>query len=291
MNLVRGKIETSALQQALESSTTSAKLALAEVSHIQRIGTDHSLRTMPGQLNLLFVRHGETQDNIDRILQGQRDTNLTEKGHEEAKVLASELQDLNINAIYHSDLTRMLQTIAPLLDQNPNLTAISDPELRGQALGELEGKSYDDINLASPRSADGQPGVECFDDFVQRLKRALARIIGAEAPLVSGSGDRNVVIATHGVGITSLLKTLEATPHCEKFNPVLAERGPRAFEVRWTESDDVAKVVVLRPEDLPIDERGRLVYEEVSGRPFVIERWGKEKNAIDPSYYSGSAGR
>jgi broad specificity phosphatase PhoE len=234
-----------------------------------------------GQLHLLFIRHGETQDNIDRVLQGHRDTSLTPKGHSEAEILAEKLQGQQIDAIYHSPLTRMLQTIAPLLAAQPSVPTHASTDLRSQALGSLEGGSYDSIDMGNPRSADGQPGVEPFDDFVRRLKRIFGRIVGTEAPLVSSSssGNRIVVIATHGVGITSLFKALEATPDCQGFNPQLAVRGQEAWEVRWTDSDDVAELVVLEPSSLPIRE-GVLEWERIQGRPFVIERWGKKEKAI-----------
>ena len=232
-----------------------------------------------GQLHLLFVRHGETQDNIDRILQGLRDTSLTEKGHKEAQILAQKLKDQPIDALYHSPLTRIVQTIQPILSDHPDIPVFADSDLKGQSLGELEGGSYDTIDMSNPRSADGQPGVELFDDFVRRLKRVFARIVGAEAPKAVGPRDRTVVIATHGVGITSLFKVLEATPSCGGFNPKFATRSANAFEVRWTDSDDVARLVVLRPADLPIED-GVLDWSAVSGEPFLIESWGKMEKAI-----------
>jgi broad specificity phosphatase PhoE len=231
-----------------------------------------------GQLHLLLVRHGETQDNIDRILQGLRNTSLTDKGHSEARILADKLRDQQIDALYHSPLTRILQTIPPILSDHPNIDVHPDADLKGQSLGELEGGSYDTIDMSNPRSADGQPGVELFDDFVRRLKRVFARIVGAEAPKV-GQRDRTVVIATHGVGITSLFKTLDGTLESQGFNPVLARRGEQAFEVRWTDSDDVARLVASRPGDLPIQD-GVLDWDRIDGQPFLIERWGKREKAI-----------
>jgi broad specificity phosphatase PhoE len=231
-----------------------------------------------GQLHLLFIRHGETQDNIDRVLQGFRDTQLTDKGIKEAHVLAENLQDQKIDVLYHSPLTRIVQTIEPVLANRSGVQVIADPDLRGQGLGELEGLSYDSINMGSPRSADGQPGVELFNDFVNRLKRVFARIVGVEAPLV-GTTNRTVAIATHGVGITSIFKTLESTPDCEGFNPVLASRGPEAYEVRWPDSDDVARLVVSDPAGLPIKD-GVLDWERIAGQPFLIDRWGKKEKAL-----------
>ena len=237
--------------------------------------TSHSTA---GQLQLLFVRHGETQDNIDRVLQGHHDTNLTEKGHREAQVVANKLHNQHIDAVYHSPLTRMVQTIKPILSGHANVQLHPDGDLKGQCLGELEGGSYDLVDMSNPRSADGQPGVELFDDFVRRLMRAFARIAGAEVPQV-GHQDRTVMVATHGVCITSIFKALEASPSCEGFNPKLATRGPEAFEVRWTDSDDVAKLVVAQPGNLPIKD-GLLDWSAVSGHPFLIERWGKKEKAL-----------
>ncbi|KIW80493.1 hypothetical protein Z517_07109 [Fonsecaea pedrosoi CBS 271.37] len=231
-----------------------------------------------GKLHVLFIRHGETQDNIDRILQGLRDTRLTEKGHREAQVLADKLRGQHIDAVYHSPLLRIVQTIKPLLADRADVQVHADRDLTGQALGELEGGSYVSIDMGNPRSADGGPGVELFDDFVRRLKRVFARIVGAEAPLV-GERDRTVVIATHGVGITSLFKTLESSPSCDGFNPKFATRGPNAFEVRWTDSDDVARLVVPQPAQLPIKD-GVLDWSSLSGQPFLIEVWGKKEKAL-----------
>ncbi len=232
------------------------------------------------ELHLLFVRHGETQDNIERVLQGHRDTSLTERGLRDARVLADQLQNQPIDAVYHSPLTRIVQTIRPILDDHPSAKVHADPDLRGQYLGELEGGSYDLVNMNDPRSADGRPGVELFDDFVRRLKKCLARILGAELPLVVDR-PRTILIATHGVCITSLFKMLEASPSCHHFNPPLAVRGPHAFEVRWTDSDDVARLVVPRPTTLLSHVKdGVLDFSQISGRPFLIDRWGKEEKAL-----------
>lgn len=231
-----------------------------------------------GQLKLLFVRHGETQDNIDRVLQGHRDTSLTEKGQKEAQILAKKLRALKVDAIYHSPLIRILQTIKPLLSDHPNARVHEDAELRGQLLGTLEGGSYDLIDMTNPRSADGRPGVELFDDFVRRIRRAFARIVGAEAPEL-GSNDRTVVIAMHGVNITSLFKALEDSPPCNGFNAQIAFRGPAAHEVRWTDSDDVAEIVVEQPAELPVGS-GSLAWDDISGQPFRIVQWGKKEKAV-----------
>ena len=241
-----------------------------------------STQTKTAPLNLLFIRHGETQDNIDKVLQGHRDTSLTPSGHHDAQKVFQKLQNYNIDAIYHSPLLRIRQTLKPLLSHSPDIPTYADADLMGQGLGTLEGGSYDLVDLGDPRSADGESGVELFDDFVRRLKRSFARIVGVEAPKVGEEG-RTVLVATHGVGITSLFKALEASKGCDGFNVKLARRGPEAFEVRYPDSEDVAKVVVLRPEELPVED-GVLDWEKIQGEPFLIEFWGKREKAIRDVY-------
>ena len=132
--------------------------------------------------------------------------------------------------------------------------------------------------VGNPRDADVQPGVEKFDDFVGRLKDITGKIIAAEAPKVSGK-DRVVLVASHGVCITSIFKVLEDTAPCNGFAPPVAERGPAAYEVRWTDSDDVAKMVIAHPKKLPI-VGDQLQWEAIEGKPFFIELWGKKEKAL-----------
>ena len=242
---------------------------------------------MPGNLQLLFVRHGETQDNIDKILQGWRDTSLTENGHDDAQTVAQKLKDQRIEAIYHSPLIRMVQTIEPIIKDRSKIPQYEDPDLKGQGMGELEGGSYDLVDMSNPRSANGKPGVELFDDFLKRLLRSMARIIGEQASHV-GEQDRAIVVATHGVCITSIFKALEGTPHCEGFfSHPLAERGPEAYEVRYPDSTDVAKLVVRKPTELPVKD-GVLNWNEISGTPILIERWGRKDSKLAADYYKKS---
>ena len=92
-----------------------------------------------------------------------------------------------------------------------------------------------------------------------------------------------MAVATHGVGITSIFKVLEGTLSCNRHNPKFASRGLGAFEVRWTDSDDVARLVVKQPKDLPVND-GILDWDRMSGEPFLIESWGKKEKASAQGY-------
>ncbi|KPI41587.1 uncharacterized protein AB675_9355 [Cyphellophora attinorum] len=262
---------------------------------------------MPSAFKILFIRHGETDDNVNHPNPpGWRDTSLTPRGHDQAATLTALLLNKyplsRISTIYHSPLLRIRQTIAPLLNHISGSTAdqqaisiISDADLRGQGLGVLEGGSYDSIDMSNPRSADGQEGVEDFDVFVERLRTCFGRIMGREiSRRKSSDRDANdpgrrdvVVIATHGVGITSLFAMLEGslTPNTRGLEwRRVASRGPEAYKVRWTDSDDIACLSVQGLDDLPIvedDKEAVLAWDKVKGEPFVIEVWGKKEKAIE----------
>lgn len=68
-------------------------------------------------LRLLLVRHGLSSFNLDRRIQGRDDqSNLSDKGHEQARCLGASLGDVSLDAIYSSRLQRAAATTASLLE-------------------------------------------------------------------------------------------------------------------------------------------------------------------------------
>ena len=61
-------------------------------------------------MHLFLVRHGETVWNVERRCQGHTDIPLNEKGLEQAEKLGRYLQNVQLDAVYASDLSRAGQT-------------------------------------------------------------------------------------------------------------------------------------------------------------------------------------
>lgn len=58
------------------------------------------------EVDVLIVRHGETDENAQGIVQGQLNTQLNERGRYQAQLLAFVLKDVQFTHAYTSDLSR-----------------------------------------------------------------------------------------------------------------------------------------------------------------------------------------
>src|SRR6185436_10822987 len=87
-------------------------------------------------LTLHFVRHGETDWNAERRIQGQlAHVGLSELGHEQARAVAEELAGCGAGALYASDLSRTMQTAQPIAERL-GLEIVQEPALRERHFGE-----------------------------------------------------------------------------------------------------------------------------------------------------------
>ena len=60
--------------------------------------------------NIYLTRHGSTLWNLEKRLQGSNDSELTDEGIFQAKLLAKRIKDLNISKIYTSPIKRAYRT-------------------------------------------------------------------------------------------------------------------------------------------------------------------------------------
>ena len=133
---------------------------------------------------LLLVRHGETDWNADGRLQGQTDRPLSEFGRGQARQLAEELADEELEAIYASDLARACETAA-IVGERLGLPVVLDPDLREKDWGTWEGLT------AVERDRVEFVG-ESTEAHQERILRALRRISERHR------GGGSVLVVTHG---------------------------------------------------------------------------------------------
>jgi len=93
-------------------------------------------------MELWIVRHGETVDNINHVLQGQQPGKLSELGIAQAKQTGVELSKQKFSEIYCSDLGRTKETLKHILESFPDENSIKTnycPLIREKGFGILEG--------------------------------------------------------------------------------------------------------------------------------------------------------
>lgn len=95
-------------------------------------------------MNLILVRHGETDWNTERRWQGQLDVPLNGKGQWQARRVAQALADRPITRLISSDLQRALVT-AESIAAACGRPVKTDPRLREMGFGAWEGLTYNEI--------------------------------------------------------------------------------------------------------------------------------------------------
>jgi glucosyl-3-phosphoglycerate phosphatase len=141
-------------------------------------------------------RHGQTTWNAEQRFQGQTDIPLDETGEAQAEYAARRLATLRPDAIFASDLSRALQTAAPL-SRLASLSVTPDKNLRERSGGDWEGLTDEEIRERYPRERatwdppNGEPTAAVAD----RVSGALTRIAGTL------SGGQLAVVVSHGAAL------------------------------------------------------------------------------------------
>lgn len=94
--------------------------------------------------HIFLMRHGESEYNAKKMVQGHIDTNLTQKGLLQAKYAGEFLKNSNIKKIISSDLKRAHQT-AITVAEVLKVPVVVDRRIREMHFGTWEGLSYDYI--------------------------------------------------------------------------------------------------------------------------------------------------
>jgi probable phosphoglycerate mutase len=96
----------------------------------------YNLSIMPTRI--CFIRHGETDWNVARRIQGQIDIALNDTGHSQALAMAFNAAHHEFSAIYSSDLARACAT-ASMLAERRGLEVKKMPQLRERHYGIFQG--------------------------------------------------------------------------------------------------------------------------------------------------------
>lgn len=149
---------------------------------------------------ICLIRHGETDWNAARRLQGHVDTPLNAVGQGQALATAALLAGQGFQALYTSDLLRARQTAAAAAAACA-LTPQAEPRLRERHYGLFQGLTYDQAAVKHPEDYRrlherelhfSPPGAG------ESLRAFAIRIQGILEDLASRHPGASILLVTHG---------------------------------------------------------------------------------------------
>lgn len=163
---------------------------------------------------LYIMRHGKTEWNALRKLQGRTDIPLNEQGRTMALQAWEEYQTVNIDICYCSPLIRAVET-AQIVLKNRNIPIITDDRLVEMGFGDFEGEnSFQDfdcpINVLfkePEKYVASVGGAETFDELFERTGAFLKEVI--QPQLKEG---KDILIVGHGAMNASIICQIKNLP-------------------------------------------------------------------------------
>lgn len=198
---------------------------------------------------VILIRHGETDWNVQGRFQGQIDVPLNAFGQRQAARMAERLAQEHVDVFYSSDLLRTRQTAEPALHKL-KLQAALDAALREQHFGILEGMSFDEVQAAHPdRLAEWlrhDPDYALPDG--ESVRSFHARAVGAVRTLARRHPGQTLAVVTHGGVLDMLYRTVHGLPlHGPRDCPIpnaglnrLRVDGDRIEIIRWADDAHLA---------------------------------------------------
>jgi alpha-ribazole phosphatase len=158
---------------------------------------------------LWLIRHGETDWNVNKRIQGKSDEPLNARGIEQASCLATRLAAMKFDTIYASDLRRVQQTAQHALNRDVQRVQ-SDARLQEFGFGKWEGLSWDDIKsnhtddykLWNTNRNETPHGGEKLSEVVTRLDSFLQEVRERHV------NREQILIFAHGGTIALILSLL-----------------------------------------------------------------------------------
>ncbi|KAF5380912.1 hypothetical protein D9615_004161 [Tricholomella constricta] len=115
-----------------------------------------------------LVRHGETDENRNGIIQGQLDTSLNSVGMEQARLVGEALKSIPFEIALSSDLNRAAKTTEAILAHHPHLELQKQTELRERHMGEMQGRTW--TVQARPQAGPSDRTIESGAFFAARAE-------------------------------------------------------------------------------------------------------------------------
>lgn len=158
-------------------------------------------------MKIFLIRHGESTSDVENRYGGDYDDELTEKGENQAKKLAEEMEGEGIEKVYSSPRIRARSTAQELFSQHKNEIVIMSNLRERNYYGLLTGmkmdeaaKKYPDLVPLLKDRNHTLPNSESYQSFSERIEEVWDQI--------SNSQQRCVAVVTHAGPIRYIFREL-----------------------------------------------------------------------------------
>lgn len=150
-------------------------------------------------MELYIIRHGQTDWNIKKKLQGTEDIPLNDTGRQQAALCAEVLSDIPFEAIYTSPLSRASETAQIISDSTHHAPVIVEPGLIERDFGEGSGMTHEQLHSTYPEYPHILPnGMETFDTLSDR-------VFAAVRACAEKHHEKPILLVSHGASINAFL--------------------------------------------------------------------------------------
>jgi len=166
---------------------------------------------------LYFVRHGETDWNVQKRIQGHKDIRLNTEGREQAHRTAQKLlsEITHVHAIISSDLQRTAQT-AEIIADYFKLPVQSTTKLRERDFGSFSGKTFKQMSVLLKDAYKIFNSLSEEDKFdfnfhpeIEPERKLRTRVMSCLEDTVNRYPGKTVVVVTHGGVLRSILTAMQ----------------------------------------------------------------------------------
>ncbi|WIM67154.1 histidine phosphatase family protein [Corynebacterium breve] len=214
---------------------------------------------------LIMLRHGQTDYNAGKRMQGQLDTQLSETGVQQAHLAADVVESLGVVKILSSDLTRAKDT-ADIIAQRLGLDVVVDKRLRETHLGQWQGKTHGEVDrdFAGMRASWrhnpewAPPGGESRVEVARRARPVVEELMRD----FSGWDDNAVLIVAHGGTISAVTSHLLG---------LSVEQYPMFSGLRNTNYSQL----IARPKFTPGENATQFNAENVVDAQWYLDAWNQ----------------
>lgn len=174
-------------------------------------------------MRLYLIRHGETDLNKQKILQGRSDYALNDCGRRLAQLTGQALKSVKFDLAYTSPLRRARETAEIFLRENrvSSPFLLEEERIQEISFGDFEGKCYgrENFNIPdetflnffeNPSNYHTPPGGESLEEVIERTGAFLQELLQE-----GENREKTILLSTHGCALKAILANVRQTPVAE----------------------------------------------------------------------------